>query len=320
MDVSLWFWVAFNLFVLAMLALDLGVFHREAHVISVKEAAIWSGVWISLSLLFNLGIYLFAGPEPALAYLTGYVIEKALSVDNIFVMVVIFGYFGVAPKYQHRVLFWGILGALVMRGTFIGLGTMLIERFHWILFVFGFLLIITGLRMSLRDEKPFDETNKVLRLARRFLPISARYHGKHFMTVENGRHVFTPLFLVLIMVEVTDLIFAIDSIPAIFAVTTDPFLVYTSNVFAILGLRSLYFLLAGVVHKFHFLKYGLSFILVFVGVKMLIADWVHIPIAVSLGVIAGALAVSIVASILIPANEGPAPSVDHTDELPNTGA
>ena len=304
MDVSIWFWIGFNLFVLGMLALDLGVFNREAHVISVKEAAIWSTVWISLSLLFNLGIYLFAGPEPALAYLTGYLIEKALSVDNIFVMVVIFGYFGVEPKYQHRVLFWGILGALVMRGTFIGLGTMLIERFHAILFIFGALLVVTGLRMSLRDEKPFDESNKVLRIVRQVLPVSAQYHGKHFMVVENGRRLFTPLFLVLVMVEVTDLIFAIDSIPAIFAVTTDPFLVYTSNIFAILGLRSLYFLLAGVVHKFHFLRYGLAFILVFVGVKMLIADWVHIPIVVSLGVIAGAITVSIIVSMLFPQQNG----------------
>lgn len=301
MQVTIWFWVLFNLFILGMLALDLGVFHRKAHEVSLREAAIWSAIWVTLSLTFNLGLYLLAGTEPALSFLTGYLIEKALSVDNIFVMVLIFGYFGVAPKYQHRVLFWGILGALVMRGIFIVVGTVLIKQFHWVIYVFGALLVVTGTRMAFREEEPFDpESNKLLRLARRIMPVSRQYHGKHFVVRENGRLLATPLLLVLIMVEFTDLVFAIDSIPAIFAVTTEPFIVYTSNVFAILGLRSLYFLLAGIVHKFRYLKYGLSFILVFVGVKMLLADIQKVPIGASLVVIALALTISILASLVIP--------------------
>lgn len=300
-QVTIWFWVLFNLFILGMLALDLGVFHRNVHEVRTREAAMWSGIWVTLSLLFNLGIWIFAGPEPALQFLTGYLIEKALSVDNIFVMVLIFGYFGVAPKYQHRVLFWGILGALVMRGIFIVVGTVLIKQFHWIIYIFGALLVYTGTRMAFRDEAPFDaENNRLLRWARKVIPLSRQYHGKHFTVVENGRRLATPLLLVLIMVEFTDLVFAIDSIPAIFAVTTEPFIVYTSNVFAILGLRSLYFLLANVVHKFRYLKYGLSFILVFVGVKMLLSDIQKVPIGASLVVIALALTISILASLMVP--------------------
>ena len=306
MQVTIWFWILFNVFILGMLALDLGVFHRTAHEVRLREAAIWSGVWITISLCFNLGLYLIWGPEPALQFLTGYLIEKALSVDNIFVMVLIFGYFGVAPKYQHRVLFWGIIGALIMRGIFIVVGAVLIKKFHWVIYLFGGLLVLTGTRMAFREEEAFDaEGNKVLKLARRLIPLSRQYHGKHFLVKENGKLLATPLLLVLIMVEFTDLVFAIDSIPAIFAVTTEPFIVFTSNVFAILGLRSLYFLLAGIVHKFRYLKYGLSFILVFVGVKMLLSDIQKVPIGASLVVIFLALTISIVASLIVPAEEEP---------------
>lgn len=304
MEVSIWFWVCFNLFILGMLALDLGVFHRSAHEVSFREAAVWTGVWVTLALTFAVGIYFYWGQEPALAFATGYLIEETLSVDNIFVMVLIFQYFGVPRKYQHRVLFWGIVGALIMRGLFIIVGTVLIKQFHWVIYVFGGLLVVTGTRMAFREDEAFDaESNKVLRLARRFLPMTRQYHGKEFWVREEGRVLATPLFLVLIMVEFTDLIFAIDSIPAIFAVTTEPFLVYTSNIFAILGLRSLYFLLAGIVHKFRFLKYGLSFILVFVGVKMLLSDVQKVPITASLVVIASALLISIAASLIIPEQE-----------------
>ena len=313
MATNIWFWVLFNLFVLGMLALDLGVFHRKAHVISAKEAAIWTGVWVSLALLFALGLYIWQDGQTALTFLTGYVIEESLSVDNIFVIVMIFAYFGVPREFQHRVLFWGIVGALVMRGTFIGLGALLLQRFHWIIYIFGGLLIVTGVRMAIRHDEQFDaEKNPVYKLARRSLPFTARYDGQKFFTVENGRRVATPLFLVLLMVEFTDLIFAIDSIPAIFAVTRDPFIVYTSNIFAILGLRSLYFLLAGVVGKFHLLKYGLSVILVFVGIKMVIVEWYHVPILVSLGVIVGVLATSIIASLIIPAPPPPPPGTEGT--------
>ena len=302
MDTNIWFWIIFHAFVFGMLALDLGVFHRKAHVVSAKEAGIWTAVWVSLALMFAAGLWWLESSEVALTFLAGYVIEESLSVDNIFVIVMIFAYFGIPPKYQHRVLFWGILGALVMRGAFIGLGALLIHRFHWILYVFGALLVITGIRMAIRSDEEFDaEKNPVMKGMRRWLPITSKYDGQNFFTVENGRRVATPLFLVLVMVEFTDLIFAVDSIPAIFGVTSDPFLVYTSNVFAVLGLRSLYFLMARVVHKFHHLKYGLSVILVFVGVKMLIADYYKIPIVASLGFILLVLVASIVASLLLPA-------------------
>ena len=301
MATSIWFWVGFNAFVIAMLALDLGIFHRKAHTVRPKEAAIWTSVWVSLALLFCLGLYILEDGETALLFLTGYVIEESLSVDNIFVIVLIFSYFRIPSQYQHRVLFWGILGALVMRGTFIGLGALLIARVHWIIYVFGGFLIVTGIRMAMRQDEEFNaEQNPVMRLARRFLPFTDRYHGQKFFTLENGKRVATPLFLVLLLVEFTDLIFAVDSIPAIFAVTTDPFIVYTSNVFAILGLRSLYFLLANVVDRFHLLKYGLATILSFVGVKMVITDIYKIPVPVSLGVIVGVLALSIILSLLYP--------------------
>jgi tellurite resistance protein TerC len=324
---TIWVWVGFNLLVLTLLALDLGVFHREAHEVSLREAAIWSVVWIALAMTFNMGLYLFwdqimpnsglSANDAGLAFLTGYLIEKALSVDNIFVFVLIFSYFAVPAKYQHRVLFWGILGALIMRGTMIAAGAALIKQFHWIIWVFGVFLIFTGIRMATsQDEQIEPEKNPVVRMFRRFMPISDRYDGQKFLTRQNGILMATPLLLVLVMVETTDLIFAVDSIPAIFAVTQDPFIVYTSNVFAILGLRALYFVLAGVVHLFHYLKLGLSVVLSFVGIKMLLPDlsaaligvsW-KIPTAVSLGVVATIIGVSIVASLIR------ARIVDHSEQ------
>jgi tellurite resistance protein TerC len=290
--------VGFNAFVLLMLALDLGVFHRRAHEVKLKEAAAWSAVWVTVAMLFNVAVYVYAGPQAGLEFLTGYLVEKSLAVDNIFVIAMIFSYFAVPAMYQHRVLFWGILGALVMRGAFIGAGAYALERWHWVIYVFGGILLITGIKMAIRKDEAVDlENNVVVKTARRWLPISARYDGQKFWTVENGKRVATPLFLVLLLVEFTDLVFAIDSIPAIFAITKDPFLVYTSNVFAILGLRSMYFLLAGVVHKFVYLKYGLSLVLVFVGGKMMLLDVVKVPTAVSLGVIATLILGSIAASL-----------------------
>jgi TerC family integral membrane protein len=295
---SLWFYIGFTAFVLAMLALDLGVFHRKAHVVRPKEAGMWVGIWMTLALLFAAGIYVWSSADNALLFLTGYLIEQSLSVDNIFVIVMIFSYFRVPKQYEHRVLFWGILGALVMRAIFIGFGSLLIQKVSWILYVFGAFLIFTGVRMAVKRENEFDEQNVILRLARRYLRVSNEYDGQRFFTVQNGKRLATPLLPVLLVVEVTDLIFAVDSIPAIFAVTTDAFLVYTSNIFAILGLRSMYFLLSGIVHRFVYLQYGLSVILVFVGLKMIAADFVHVPTPVSLGVIVLALGVSIAASLL----------------------
>lgn len=301
MATNLWFWIGFLVFVLAMLALDLGVFHRKAHEISVREAAAWSATWIALALLFAGGIYLYAGHVPATEFLTGYLIEKSLSVDNIFVIAMIFSYFAVPMRLQHRVLFWGILGALAMRGLFIALGAFLIATFHWIMYVFGALLLVTGIRMAMREEKPFDgEHNPVIRLARKVIPLTPEYHGEHFFVRDGARRLATPLFLALLLVEVTDILFAVDSIPAIFAVTSDTFLVFTSNVFAILGLRSLYFLLAGMVTRFHLLRYGLAAILVLVGAKMALATVIEIPSLVSLIAIAVILTISVVASWYFP--------------------
>ena len=305
---TIWLWIGFNLFVLLMLALDLGVFHRKSHVISIKEATIWSVVWITLALVFNLGLYLFwdqisptssyTNNEAALAFFTGYLIEKSLSVDNIFVFVLIFTFFAVPAAYQHRVLFWGIIGALIMRGTLIAVGATLLKEFHWIIYVFGAFLIFTGIRMALhRNEEMHPERNPLIKLIRRIMPVTDHYEGDKFFIRRAGKLIATPLFLVLLLVESTDLIFAVDSIPAIFAVTEDPFIVYTSNVFAILGLRSLYFLLAGVVDKFYYLKLGLSAVLVFVGTKMVMVDLYKIPVGVSLGVIASILAISVIASL-----------------------
>jgi tellurite resistance protein TerC len=291
---NIWFWVGFIAFVLAMLALDLGVFNRKPHVVGAKEAAIWTSVWVGLALLFAAGLAVFETHQAALTFLTGYVIEESLSIDNIFVIVLIFQYFAVPAQYQHRVLFWGILGALVMRGIFIAVGAALLARFEWVIYIFGALLVVTGVRMAVKQDEEFDaEQNPVVRIARRVLPITDGYRGKHFFSTENGRRYATPLLLVLVLVEFTDLIFAIDS-------TRDPFIVFTSNIFAVMGLRSLFFLLATVVTKFHLLKYGLAVILTFVGAKMLLEKWVHVPIMLSLGVVLGVLAASIVASLIWP--------------------
>ena len=308
MEGSIWLWVGFNVFVLAMLALDLGVFHRKSHAVSGREALIWSAVWISLSLIFNVLIYffwdrmmpdsLYTNREAALAFFTGYLIEKSLSVDNIFVFILIFSFFAVPAAYQHRVLFWGILGALVMRGTLIAVGAALLKEFHWIIYVFGAFLIFTGIRMALhRDEELHPEKNPVVKFFTRFMPVTKTFEGDKFFVRHAGQLMATPLFLILLIVESTDLVFAVDSIPAIFAVTQEPFIVYTSNVFAILGLRALYFLLANVMDKFQYLKIGLSAVLTFIGVKMVIVDFYHIPIGVSLAVVAGILTVSILASL-----------------------
>jgi len=299
-----WTWVGFILFVLAMLALDLGVFHRETHEVTIREALAWSCVWIILALLFNLGVYYWLGPEPALAFLTGYLIEKSLSVDNIFVFLLIFTYFRVPARYQHQVLFWGILGALVMRAILIVLGISLIQRFHWVIYLFGAFLILTGVKMALeKDKEIHPERNPALRLFRRLAPVTDDYRGAKFFVKQGGRYFATPLFIALLAVETTDLIFAVDSIPAILAITLDPFIIYTSNVFAILGLRALYFALAGVMKLFHHLHYGLSAILVFVGAKMLLADFYKIPVGVALGAVAGILIISVIASMVFPRKE-----------------
>ncbi len=279
-------WIGFNLFVLAMLALDLGVFHRKAHAVSTREAAGWTIVWVSLAFLFGVGVYFLRGAEKGLEFATGYLIEYSLSVDNIFVFVLIFTYFAVPAAYQHRVLFWGILGALVMRGLMIAAGAALLKEFHWIIYLFGAFLIVTGIRMARhRDTEIHPEQNPLVRLFRRLMPVTGEYHGERFFVRQAGKLAATPLFIALLMVETTDLIFAVDSIPAIFAVTQDPFIVYTSNVFAILGLRSLYFLLRGAVDKFHYLKLSLAAVLGFVGVKMVLTDLYKIPVALSLAVI-----------------------------------
>ena len=292
-------WIAFNVLVLGMLTLDLVVFHRKAHVVSLREAAIWSVVWICLALVFNGWIYYDSGKDTALEFFTGYLIEKSLSVDNLFVFLAIFSYFAVDAKYQHKILFWGILGALIMRGIFIVVGTTLLASFHWMIYVFGGFLIFTGIKMLRSGDEKLDfEGNPVVRWLRGHFRFTKEYHGDKFFVRKDGLLWATPLFLVLCVVEFTDVIFAVDSIPAIFAVTTNPFIVYTSNVFAILGLRALYFLLAGVMEMFHYLKVGLSLVLAFVGIKMVMIEIYKIPIGMSLAVIGGILALSIVASIV----------------------
>jgi len=290
--------ILFTSFILLMLALDLGVFNRKPHVIGVREATLWSIIWVSLSLLFNGGILWFAGPGPALQFFTGYLIEKALSVDNIFVFVVIFSYFGVPQQYQHRVLFWGVLGALVMRSLFIAGGAALIQRFEWVFYVFGTILLISGWKM-MRSEgiQVHPEKNLFVQLARKFFPVDTGYETPSFFARHNGKMYVTSLFLVLVTVETTDIIFAVDSIPAIFGITSDPFIVFSSNIFAILGLRSLYFLLAGIMNSFHYLGKGLAIVLIFIGVKMLLADVLHISVGLSLAVVAGIITVAILASL-----------------------
>lgn len=318
MDVPIWLWVAFTGFVLALLALDLGVFHRRPHAVTLKEAAIWSGVWVSLALSFNLWLFTRGGSEPALEFLTGYLIEKSLAVDNIFVFAMIFSYFAIPAVFQHRILFWGILSALIMRGGLIFAGAYLIDAFHWVLYLFGAFLIFTGIRMTRREEKPVDFNESfVVRVIRRIIPVSESYHGANFVVRQKGVWVATPLLVVLILVEISDVIFAIDSIPAIFAVTQDPFIVWTSNVFAILGLRSMYFLLAGIIPKFHLLKPALAVIMVFVGSKMLLVDIYKIPTVASLAVVALVLTVAVVASLLVTRSHPEpelTPAVEHPKE------
>jgi tellurite resistance protein TerC len=295
---TLGLWVAFNAFVLLMLALDLGVFHRRAHTIGLHEATAWSVFWVALSLIFNLGLWHWAGGTKALEFFTGYLIEKSLSVDNVFVFAVLFRYFAVEPRYQHRVLFWGILGALMMRGAMIALGVALISRFHWVLYVFGAFLVYAGVKMMFhKPEDVHPEHNPVFRLAQRFLPMTKSYEGQRFFVRAGGRRLATPLLLVLLVIETTDLAFAVDSIPAVFAITRDPFIVYTSNVFAILGLRAFYFLLAGVLPYFRHLGTGLSVVLIFIGAKMLVENWLPISTGVSLGVVGAVLAGALAASV-----------------------
>lgn len=301
MIVDSWVWIGFIGFVILMLALDLGVFHRKSHEIKIKEALIWSAVWITLALIFNYGIYVFMGKEKAVEFLTGYVIEKSLSVDNLFVFIMLFGYFKVDTKYQHKILFWGIFGALIMRAIFIFAGVALINKFHWLIYVFGAFLIFTGVKMIFHnDEKIEPEKNPLVRIFKKFFPVSQEMHEGNFFVKIKAKTFATPLFVVLLVVEFTDLIFAVDSIPAILAITNDTFIIFSSNVFAILGLRALYFALAGITKYFCFLKYGLSAILVFVGIKMTIVDLYKIPISYSLFVIIGILAITILSSIAFP--------------------
>jgi tellurite resistance protein TerC len=291
-------WFGFLAFVLVMLALDLGVFHRKAHEVHWKEAAVWSAVWVSLALIFNAGLWAMHGSQAGIEFLTGYLIEKSLSVDNIFVFVVVFSALRIPALYQHRVLFWGILTALIMRAVMIFAGAAMLARFHWLMYVFGAFLVLTGVKLYVRrNQEEHPEDGHVMRFVKRVIPTSASLDGDRFFTVENGRRLATPLFMALVLVEITDVIFAVDSIPAIFAVTTDPFIVFTSNIFAILGLRSLFFMLAGAVEKFAYLKVGLAAVLVFVGAKMLLVEVWKVPALVSLAVIVAILGLSLLLSL-----------------------
>jgi tellurite resistance protein TerC len=295
---SLTAWILFNAMVLAFLALDLGVVNRKAREISFREAIFWNVVWTALGLLFGVVVAKLYGPTSGIEYVTGYVIERALSIDNIFVFVVVFRYFSVPPQYQHRVLYWGILGALVMRAALIFAGAVIVELFHWVLYVFGAFLVYTGIMLLVKDDTPPDpERNAAVRLARRLFPVVPEDAGKRFFVRRAGRLHATPLLIVLIVVETTDLVFALDSIPAIFGVTQDPFIIYTSNVFAIMGLRAMYFLLAALLPKFRYLKHGLSAVLVFIGLRMLVDGFVHIPTAAALLVVVAILGIAVVASV-----------------------
>ncbi len=295
----------FNLFVLLMLALDLGLLQRKAGDPTLRQAAAWCVVWEVLGLCMVGVVYAQKGGEPALEFFTAYLVEKSLSVDNLFVFVLIFSYFKIPPRYQRRVLYMGIVGALLLRGIFILVGAALVARFQWLLYFFGAFLVYTGVRMGMEKEEEMDPAqNPILKLGSRFLPLSRDMHGDRFVVKIDGKRLFTPLFLVLLVVEFTDVVFALDSIPAVFGVSKDPYILYTSNVFAILGLRSLYFLLAGVADKFHYLQIGIAVVLVFVGLKMLVHHWVQVPIVVSLGVIVGVLALSVIASLMKNRKEG----------------
>lgn len=312
---SYWPWFGFGLFVIAMLALDLGVFHRKSHEVTIREALGWTGLWVSLALIFNAGVWHFRGGDRALEFLTGYLIELSLSVDNLFVFLLVFAFFRVPPAYQHKVLFWGIVGALVMRLICIGAGIALLQHFHWIIYVFGGILVVSGIKLGLeKDKEVHPEKNPLLRLLRTCLPMTADYHGSRFFVKLDGRRHATPLLAVLIVIETTDLVFAVDSVPAVLAITTDPFIVYTSNVFAILGLRSMFFALAGIMKLFCYLHYGLSAVLVFVGAKMLLVDFVKVPTILSLLAVVGLLGISVLASLFHARRRGPAG--ESVPELP----
>jgi tellurite resistance protein TerC len=297
-EAPLWAWFGFLAVVGLMLAIDLGIFHRHAHIVSLREAAIWSVVWVVVALLFNLVILFWMGKREALEFLTGYLVEKALSADNIFVFAVLFNYFAVPPAYRHRVLFWGVLGAIVMRFAFIMAGAALLKKFHWVVYIFGIIVILSGIKLiRQRDGQVDPEKNPVIQLARRFLPLTPHYVGQQFVVRDDGRFVFTPLALVLLAVETTDVVFAVDSVPAIFAITRDPFIVFTSNICAILGLRALYFVLEGVMKLFRYLDEGLAIILVFIGIKMLLSEVYPIPVGLSLGFVLLVLTITIVLSL-----------------------
>jgi tellurite resistance protein TerC len=297
-------WLIFGLFIIIVMSLDLGVFHRKSHEVHFREAIAWTGVWVALALLFNLGILLWKGHGPALQFLTAYLIEQSLSIDNLFVFLLIFNYYRVPARYQHRVLFWGIIGAIVFRGIFLVLGVTLLRYVSWVTYVFGAFLVFTGIKMAFeKDKEIHPEQDPLMRLLRRWLPVTHEYHGSNFFARVNGRALVTPLFVVLLVVDWADVVFAVDSIPAVLAISTDTFIVFTSNVFAILGLSSLFFVIAGIMKLFHHLHFGLSAILVFVGAKMLLADRVHIPEFASLGVIAACITLSIVASLVWPERE-----------------
>lgn len=300
MTTELYFWIAFVVFVVLMLAIDLGLFHRKSHAVSFKESIAWTGVWIGLAMLFACVVYFWKGSEKSIEFLTGYVIELSLSVDNLFVFILVFSYFHVPQQYQHKVLFWGILSALVMRVIFIFAGVALITKFHWIIYVFGAIIIFSGIKMLFQKDKKIEpDKNPIIRLIKKILTITNEFHGdKFFVRIQKGVLAATPLFIVLVFVEITDLIFAVDSIPAILAITTDTFIVFTSNVFAILGLRSLYFALAGMLNLFRFLHVGLSFILIFIGLKMVASDFYKIPIEYALVTVLSILLVSIAASLI----------------------
>jgi len=300
LEIGITGWIAFLVFLVIMLALDLGIFNRKSHDINYKEALLWSGIWVSLAVLFNIGVFHFAGHEKGMEFLTGYLLEKALSVDNIFVFVLLFSYFNVSKKYQHKVLYYGIVGALLMRGLLIALGAALIIKFHWVLLIFGAFLVFTGIKMAVqKDEKVEPEKNPIVKFFKKIFPVSQNYEKDKFFIKKKTGLLATPLFIVLIVVETTDLVFAFDSIPAILAITQDTFIVFTSNAFAILGLRSLYFALAGFMDKFKYLRIGLAIILVFIGVKMLIADFFPISVGISLAVLLLVLTVSILASVFV---------------------
>ncbi len=306
MSENIWVWVGFNAFVVIMLALDLFVFHKKDHVIKIKEALAWTVFWITLAILFNILIFAVEGPQKALEFTTGYLIEYSLSVDNLFLFLLIFTYFKVPHQYEHKVLFWGIIGAIVFRILFILLGVALISKFDWIFYVFGAFLVFTGIKMAFhKGEEIHPENNPVVKLFQKFIPLVHHYEGGKFIWKKAGKNYATPLLLTLVFIEMNDVIFAIDSIPAIFSITLDPFIVYSSNIFAILGLRSLYFALSGLMELFHYLHYGLATILAFIGVKMLIHDFYHMPVIYALGFIVVVLSLSVIASILWSKKEKP---------------